>query len=59
MIRRLMLLGALLYAGVLISKQSAKRANKQTDLTARASWDSEGGTPAPEPVDTPMGPKLA
>ena len=59
MIRRLMLLGALVYAGVLISKQSAKRANEQTDLAAQADWDSEGGTPAPEPVDTPIGLKLA
>ena len=54
MIRRLMLLGVLVYAALLLSKANAKLAgDKQKDRHAVADWDSEGGTPAPDPVDTP------
>ncbi len=55
MIRGLLFLGALAYLAVWVSKGHARRARvKQNDQDAKANWDSEGGTPAPDPVDTPV-----
>ena len=55
MIRRLLFVGALTYMAVLISNAHARRAKgKQNDQDAKANWDSEGGAPAPDPVDTPV-----
>ena len=54
MIRRVLLLGIVIYAAVLLTKATTKlTADKQKDRHAVADWDSEGGTPAPDPVDTP------
>ena len=53
MIRRILLIAAVAFAGVLIGKATQKRtADKKMDLLAEATWASEGGAPAPEP-DTP------
>jgi hypothetical protein len=55
MIRRLLLAGVLAYVVISIRKARAKRVvGKRTDQEAKANWDSEGGTPAPDPVDTPV-----
>jgi hypothetical protein len=54
MLRRMLLLGVVIYAAVLLTKANTKlAADKQKDRHAVANWDSEGGTPAPDPVDTP------
>jgi hypothetical protein len=54
MVRRMLLLGVVIYAAVLLTKANTKlAADKQKDRHAVANWDSEGGTPAPDPVDTP------
>jgi hypothetical protein len=56
MIRRLASFGLLAsVAIVLISKaRSARNTRKQSDRDAKTNWDSEGGSPAPDPVDTPV-----
>jgi hypothetical protein len=54
MIRRLVLAGVLAYVVIAVRKARTKRAaGKQSDQDAKANWDSEGGSPAPDPVDTP------
>jgi hypothetical protein len=54
MIRRLVFLGVVVYAAVLLARANSKvAADKQKDRHAVANWDSEGGTPAPDPADTP------
>ena len=56
MIRRLVSVGLLASVAILlISKARNKRtAAKHNDRDAKANWDSEGGSPAPGPVDTPV-----
>jgi hypothetical protein len=55
MLRRLLFIGALAYAAVMLSRVRTHRATaKQKDQDAKANWDSEGGTPPPDPVDTPV-----
>jgi hypothetical protein len=55
MIRRLLFIGVLTYVAISISKARTERATgKRKDQDAKASWDSEAGTPAPDPVDTPV-----
>jgi hypothetical protein len=55
MIRRLLFVGLLTYVAISLSKARTNRAaGKQKDQDAKANWDSEGGTPAPDPVDTPV-----
>lgn len=55
MIRRLLLIGLFAYVAISVSRAANKRAGDvQRDENAEANWDSEGGTPAPDPVDTPV-----
>jgi hypothetical protein len=55
MLRRLLFIGVLAYAAVMLSRVRTHRATaKQKDQDAKANWDSEGGTPPPDPVDTPV-----
>jgi hypothetical protein len=55
MIRRLLFIGALACATIILSKVRKHRATaRQKDRDAKANWDSEGGTPPPDPVDTPV-----
>ena len=55
MMRRLLFIGALAYAAILLSNVRKHRtAARQKDQDAKANWDSEGGTPPPDPVDTPV-----
>ncbi len=55
MIRRLLVVGVLACAAMALSKARAQRAAvKREDRDAKASWDSEGGSPTPDPVDTPV-----
>jgi hypothetical protein len=50
MIRRLLLLGLVVYAAASIAKAASQRAaDKQNDRHALSNWDGEGGTPAPDP----------
>jgi hypothetical protein len=54
MIRRLLLLGFIVYVATLVAKANTKlAADHKKDRHAVANWDSEGGTPPPNPVDTP------
>jgi hypothetical protein len=55
MIRRLLFVGVLTYVVISISRARTKRsAGEQKDRDAKANWDFEGGSPAPDPVDTPV-----
>ena len=55
MIRRILFLGLLVYGTSLVLRARAERAEDTgRDETARADWDSEGGSPPPDPVDTPL-----
>ena len=52
MVRRLLLVGLLAYVVATLSKVFRQGASlPQPDPDAVATWDSEGGTPAPDPVD--------
>ena len=52
MIRRILVLSALVIAVIALQRAASKRAAlKATDSTAHAEWESEGGPPLPaEPV---------
>ena len=54
MIRRILLVGILTYAALSIAKARKQQAADKQTQDAKANWDSEGGTPAPEPTDTPV-----
>ena len=54
MIRRLLFAGLVTYGVVLLFKARTKRTTRKQHANAEADWDSEGGTPAPDPVDTPV-----
>jgi hypothetical protein len=54
MLRRGLLMGVLICALIAISKARTKRAAEGgAAQDAKTNWDDEGGTPAPDPVDTP------
>ena len=54
MIRRLLLVGVLTYVAISISKARQREAAVKQTQDAKANWDSEGGAPAPDPVDRPV-----